>query len=304
MKNKIIGALIALALAFPQILSAQEWYIPRYITADVGGGLHTIQFNPRDGEHKVGAGFRINAGCVFMIDNNWGVSTSVGLSSFASKVLFNQTMESSFGYDSTISVLNPGIDQSYEFRTYYTDLTEKQSLINVSIPIMAYYQFPINSNMNIIGRAGFQIGVPVISKYKLVEGVIETRKLMKATGVEMADTTGLMAHHGIFRKEVDGQKGNTKVNAVNVSLALEAGASYKLTRTLSAYASLYFGYCLTNIYKESLKRLVQPTNSEKFEYSGTLRSNQIDRASLLSVGLSAGVVWEFRAAYVRTKPKF
>ena len=304
MKNKIIGALIALALAFPQFSSAQEWYIPRYITANVGGGLHSIQFNPHEGKHKVGAGFSVNAGCVFMINNNWGVSTGVGLSSFSSKALYNNTMESSYGYDSTISILNPGIDQSYDFRTYYSNLTEKQRLMKLDVPILAYYQFPITSRMYIIGRAGFIIGVPVVSKYKLVKGTIETRKYLNATGVEMADTTGIMAHHGIFKKEVDGQKGRTKVNPVNLSLALEAGASYKLTRTLSAHAGLYFGYCLTNIYKESLNRVVQPTNSDEFVYNGTLRSNQIDRASLLSVGLSAGIIWEFRAAYVRTKPKF
>ena len=100
------------------------------------------------------------------------------------------------------------------------------------------------------------------------------------------------------------EKGKVKVNPVNLSLALEAGVDYKLTRSLTAYAGVYFGYCLTNIYKESLKSVTQPTNSNKLEYNSTLQSNQIDRASLLSAGVNVGIVWDYHAAYVRTKPKF
>lgn len=307
-KNKILGATVALALALalPFSSNAQsDWYIPRYITGDIGGGLHTIQFNPLNGKHKVGAGFRANAGCVFMFDYNWGLSTGLGLAKYASKAVYNNSMESVYAYDSTLNMLNPKISPNYEFRAYYSNFTEKQNLLQLEIPIMAYYQFPIiTGKMNIVGRGGFRFGVPLLTKYKLVKGTIETRKYIPETGVELADTNGVLAHHGIFKKEMDGQKGKVKVNPVNLSLALEAGVDYKLTRSLTAYAGVYFGYCLTNIYKESLKSVTQPTNSNKLEYNSTLQSNQIDRASLLSAGVNVGIVWDYHAAYVRTKPKF
>lgn len=296
---RVTAAALLLAMSAPMAQAQVGWYVPRYITGDVGGGLQSIQFNPRDGKHKVGAGFHLNAGAVFMIDAHWGVATGVGMASYASKTIFNDMMEGSFAVDSSINVLNHDtatwVNPQYEFRTYFRNFTEKQKLLQIEVPIAAYFQYPIDGRMDVVGRAGFKFGIPVSSKYKLMKGTYETRAFFE-TGVEYDS----LPQHGFYTTEVNKEKGKCKLNPINLSLMLEGGVTYKFTKTLRAYAGINFSYCLTNIHKET----IEPILTTERKYNGTLCSNRIDRASLISVGASAGVIWDFWLAHYKTKPKF
>lgn len=287
-----------------------RWYVPRYITGDVGGGLQSIQFNPRDGKHKVGAGFQMNAGAVFMFDAHWGLSAGVGVASYASKAKFNNMKESSVAYDTNLNARNTDsslmISPDYIFHTEFKNFTEKQKLLQIEVPILAYYQFPINGKFDVVARAGFKFGIPVSSKYKLMSGTYET-------SAEFTDLKGNnlnveirnlqpseMREHEFSTVEADKEKGKCKLNPVNFSIMLEGGATYKVTKSLRAYAGINFSYCMTNLHKDS----IEPILTSDRKYNGTLRSDRVDRASLLSVGASAGVIWDFWLAHYKTKPKF
>lgn len=294
---KLSSLIIALATFFlPMGVNAQiaDYFIPRYITGDLGGGLQSIQFSPHDGQHKVGMGFRFNAGCVFMIDDNWGVNTGVGLSSYRSRVIYDSIMESSYALD---TLAMPGKPLDYEFRTYYSDFSERQNILQLEVPITAFCQYPIiNDRFDVIGKAGFKLGFPLSTKYCLIDGNYETRGYYPYTKVEYHD----MANHGFEKMEADKEKGKSKVNSVNVSLLLEGGMSYKFNKALRAFASVYFSYCLSNLHKETVDPILSPDK----KYNGTLSSSQIDRASLMSVGLSAGVIWDYHITFYRSKRKF
>lgn len=292
--NNLIIALVIFFLPMTGHSQIREYFIPRYITGDLGGGLQSIQFSSRDGQHKVGMGFRFNAGCVFMIDENWGINTGVGLSSYRSRVLYDSTMESSYAVD---TLAMPGKRLEYEFRTYYSDFSERQNLLQLEVPITAFCQYPIiNDRFAVIGKAGIKLGFPLSTKYCLMAGNYETRGYYPYTKVEYHD----MPNHGFTKVESEKDKGKCKVNPVNVSLLLEGGMSYKLSKALQAFASVYFSYCLNNIHKET----VDPILSSDRKFNGTLSSSQIDRASLMSVGLSAGVIWDYHITFYRNKRKF
>ena len=287
-----------------------QWYVPRYITGDVGGGLQSIQFNPRDGKHKVGGGFQMNAGAVFMFDAHWGVSAGVGVASYASKAKFNNMKESSVAYDTNLNARITDsslmISPDYIFHTEFKNFTEKQKLLQIEIPILAYYQFPINGKFDVVGRAGFKFGIPVSSKYKLMSGTYETSAEFtdlkgNNLNVEIRNLPASeMRKYGFSTVEADKEKGKCKLNPVNFSIMLEGGATYKFTKSLRAYAGINFSYCLTNLHKES----IEPILTSDRKYNGTLRSDRVDRASLISVGASAGVIWDFWLAHYKTKPKF
>ena len=306
------ATILAAAMLLTSIPATAQmrWYVPRYITGDVGGGLQSIQFNPRDGKHKVGAGFQMNAGAVFMFDAHWGISTGVGVASYASKAKFNNMKESSVAYDTNLNARITDsslmISPDYIFHTEFNNFTEKQKLLQIEIPILAYYQFPIDSKFDVVGRAGFKFGIPVSSKYKLMSGTYETSAEFtdlkgNNLNVEIRNLPASeMRKYGFSTVEADKEKGKCKLNPVNLSLTLEGGASYRLSKAFRAFAGLQFSYCLTNIHKETVAPLLTPER----KYNGTLRSSRVDRASLLSVGLTAGVIWEYRATYIRTKPKF
>ena len=305
----IMAAAMLLATAVPAT-AQMRWYVPRYITGDVGGGLQSIQFNPRDGKHKVGAGFRLNGSAVFMFDEHWGASAGIGFASYASKAKFNNMKETSIAYDSNLNariadsslMINP----DYIFHTEYKGFSEKQKLLQIEIPLMAFYQFPIDGKFDVIGRAGFKFGIPVSSKYKLMSGTYETSAEFtdlkgKNLNVEIKNLPpSELRKFGFSTVEADKEKGKCKLNPVNFSIVLEGGASYKFTKSLRAYAGINFSYCLTNLHKDS----VQPILTSDRKYNGTLRSDRIDRASLLSLSMNAGVIWDFWLAHYKTKPKF
>ena len=306
---RLTAAALLLIVAAPAV-KAQEWYIPRYIIGDVGGGLQTIQFNPHDGKHNVGAGFRLNGSAVFMIDSHWGVNAGIGVARYASKAKYNDMRETSVAYDSNINAklldTTMMVNPTYTFCTEFKDFTEKQNLLQIEIPVTAYFQYPFNSKFDVIGRAGFKFGIPVVSRYKLMSGTYETSAEFadmngKGLNVEIKNLPASeLRKFGFSTVEADKEKGKCKLNPVNLSLTLEGGASYRLSKAFRAFAGLQFSYCLTNIHKETVAPLLTPER----KYNGTLRSSRVDRASLLSVGLTAGVIWEYRATYIRTKPKF
>ena len=305
----IIAAALLLATAVPA-KAQMRWYVPRYITSDVGGGLQSIQFNPRDGKHKVGAGFHINGSAVFMFDEHWGMSAGVGVASYASKAKFNNMKESSIAYDTNLNVRITDsalmINPDYIFHTEFKGFTEKQNLMQIEVPILAYYQFPINSKFDVVARAGFKFGIPVASKYKLLSGTYETSAEftdMKGNNlnVEIRNLPASeLRKYGFSTVEADKEKGKCKLNPVNFSIALEGGATYKFSKTLRAYAGFNFSYCMTNLHKES----IEPILTADRKYNGTLHSDRVDRASLISVGASAGIIWDFWLAHYKTKPKF
>ena len=277
--------------------NAQKRNSFQYISADFGGGLHSIQYKPNDGSRKGGAGMTFNLGYRFFFNDNWAISSGIGITTYNSKTRYNQTFESTPSYDS-INQLN------YEFRTYFDGFKEKQKAAILEIPIQAYYEYPISQRrFEIFGKAGFKVGFPVSSKYKLLKGSYETRGYYPFLGHEIYSPSDTMYVHGFGKYEVDGEKGKMKLNPVNLQLAIEGGAHYRFNRTIRFSAALYFGYCLTNLHKDS----TQPILNEDYEYNGTMQSNQIDRASLMSLGLKAGVVFDVNELFLghtNRRPKF
>lgn len=290
-KNMVRNLAIILAMILPMGVFAQsnKFYIPRYITADMGGGLQSIQFVPHDGVHKAGMGFRFNSGCVFLFNNNWGVNIGLGLSSFHSKAKYNGIMEGN-AYDSVNSL-------EYEFRTYYSHFTEKQTILQLEVPIMAFCQYKvISERFDVIGKSGFKLGFPISSKYTLMDGQYETRAMYPRFGVEFHD----MPQHGFETVEAEKSKGKSKINSVNVSFVLEGGLSYKINKAFRVYAGMYFNYCISNLHKET----VNPILSSDRKYNGTIGSSQIDRASLLSLGMSGGIIWDYMIKSHRSTHKY
>lgn len=272
----------------------------QYISADLGGGLQSIQYSPIDGTHKMGAGMTFNVGYRYFFANNWAVYGGLGISTYGAKTKYNSsktdsvpTYEFTQSYDS-VNLLD------YEFRTYFNGFEEKQNAVMLEIPIKAYYEYVIpQTRFEVFGAAGFKIGIPVSSKYKLLKGSYETRGYYPFLGHEIKSPNDSVYIHGFGTYEADKQSGKMTLSSINLSLVLEGGANYRFNKMLRISASLYFGYCLTNIHKDTTKPLLAEvkkdgTSDPEYKYNGTLQSNRIDHASLLSFGVKAGVVMDLQ----------
>ena len=308
-EKKAMSSILKLVLATTIVAVSATTYGQRrnsfqYVSADHGGGLHSIQYHPIDGKHKVGAGMTFNLGYRYFLADSWAISSGIGLSTYNAKTIYNSDKPEN---SREIDILTPLYDSinnlNYEFRTYFNRFEERQKAAILEIPIQAYYEYAFpQTRFEVFGKAGFKIGFPVSSKYKLLKGSYETRGYYPTLGHEIYAPSDSVYDHGYGTYEAEKQKGKMKLNPINLSLAIEGGANYRFTRMIRFYASLYFGYCLTNIHKDS----TSPLLTEDYKYKGTLQSNQIDRASLLSLGLKAGVVIDVNEFLDKKigKPKF
>jgi hypothetical protein len=265
----------------------------QYVSAEHGGGLHSIQYSPIDGRHKVGAGMTFNLGYRYYLTDSWAVSGGLGLTTYNAKTLYNsEESDGNRSYDVMIPLYDSINGLDYEFRSYFNGFKEKQKTTILEIPIQAYYEYAFSpTNFEVFGKAGFKIGFPVSSKYKLLKGSYETRGYYPSLGHEIYSPSDSVYVHGYGTYEAEKQKGKMKLKPVDLSLAIEGGANYRFNNMMRFYASIYFAYCLTNIHKKSDK----PILTQEYKYNGTLQSNQIDRAKLLSLGLKGGVVFDLNA---------
>jgi len=308
-KRAIKLTLLKLVLATTVVAASASAYGQRrnsfqYVSADFGGGLHSIQYSPNDGGHKMGAGITFNLGYRYFLSNNWAISSGIGISTYSAKTTYNSDKpEDNRNYEITQSYDSIN-DLDYEFRTYFNGFEEKQKAMILEIPIQAYYEQVIpQTRFEVFGKAGFKIGIPVSSKYKLMKGSYETRGYYPFLGHEIYSTVDSVYIHGFGTYEAEKQSGKMKLNPINLSIVIEGGANYRINKMIRLNASLYFGYCLTNLHKDS----TDPVLTKEYKYNGTLQSNQIDRASLLSLGMKAGVVFdvnELLGKKTSGRPKF
>lgn len=274
--NKIILSAALLFVAATSI--AQE---NQLLNVDLGSGLHTLQGKASDGDHGPQMGVTFNLGYRYFIDDNWGIGTGIGFSTYGAKTTFN-FIERSTAFDAEVS--DEG--EEFELRTTYTNFVEKQKVTQLEIPIMGLYQIPnISRGMNFIGGVGLKIGIPVVTKYKLKEGSYETQGYYPSTGEVYAS----MANHGFSATELNKQIKPADCKSFSLALYGEAGLSYQISNGMFVYGGAYFGYSLISIANKSNKPLV----SHDGTYNGSLASNQSNHANPLQFGVKASLLVNF-----------
>ena len=98
-----------------------------------------------------------DVGYHYFFTNSWAIASGLGFSTYSAKTQYNSsktdelnpTYETTPSYDS----IN-GLD--YEFRTYFNGFEEKQNLVMLEIPIMAYYEYAISqTRFEVFGKGGY-----------------------------------------------------------------------------------------------------------------------------------------------------
>ncbi len=274
--NKII-----LSAAFLFVAATSFAQENQLLHVDLGSGLHTLQGKTTNGDHGPQMGITFNLGYRYFIDDNWGVGTGIGFSTYGAKTTFN-FIERSTAFDAEVSPEG----EEFELRTVFTNFVEKQKVTQLEIPIMGLYQIPnISRGVNFIGGVGLKIGVPIVKKYKLKEGSYETQGFYPSTG-EVYDS---LPNHGFSAIELNKLKKPADCKSFSLSLCGEAGLSYQISKGTFVYGGAYFGYSLISIANKSN----QPIVSFDGTYNGSLASNQCKHSNPLQFGVKASLMINF-----------
>ena len=270
--------------------NAQKKGNNEWLVVELGGGLQNIQFAPKDGEHTVGVGATFAAKYLRHLNNQWSVSGGFGFANYSSKAEFNM-LETTQEFDNENN-------RPYELRTEYINFVEKQKMFQIEIPVGATFRIEnILSNNDLYLGMGLRFGIPVSSRYKLKSGQYKVSGYYPSLDVQFED----MEEHDFYTVEAEKQKGKTNIAGFNMSIYGEALLHKSLSKTMSAYAGPYFSYCPLNIAKPTDAPIVDTGR----QYNSSLNSNQVDKAHLVTIGLKAAILLDFRKTFhISSSAKF
>lgn len=255
-------------------------------SVNLGGGSQNLFYNKVDDlSAKTSYNAMLSLGYRFYFHENWGVGTDIGISLWQGKSVFNGTT-SHDSYDTENNL-------PYEFRAYFTDWTEKQNVVAVSIPLLVSYKRAISSDWLFVTNFGPKLNIPVSVKYAAA-GTVETKGYYPAYDVEIANTP----QHG-FGTETREFTGKNKLKPYpSVYIDLGFARSFQtvfsnLSQTYDLIGNLYVGLYLDcgymplgNSAQSSMYELAADGN---ITYYGILEQNTIKSAVPLSCGIKVGV---------------
>lgn len=256
------------------ITQAQEK--EHYISFNAGTGLQNLKYKLDNGELDKSLGYTFNFGYNYFFNENWGVVSGIGIQSFRSEAKLNYMTE-------TPSVDSDG--ESYFYRVYYTNWTEKQKILFFDIPVGAAYKRKLNEQWKLQGSLGLKISLPLRSKYEITDGEIETRGYYPQYNVELY---GLPQHNLITLNSVPSDHFSIKPL---YSTFIDIGAFYNFGKVFDIYMGAYFNYALNNSIDENTNLLYQ----ENGTYSGVLGSNLADKLHPMSIGIKVGISLPYSA---------
>ena len=266
-----------------------------YMTFDLGGGLYTYRYKVDGDRQDMKPGGTANICYNKFYYNGFGWGAGIGATYYGAATTFS-TLETNsqlgvdvhkFDDEFRNSGEEIGNDEKYEFRTYFNNVAERQHLIQLEVPAMAMYKLKdMTPKWDLTVALGAKLGVPLLKRYKLNDGLYETRGLFPSTNVEYS---GLAQHY--FDARATDQKGKSNLRPLSCNIFLDAGCNYHIDRGRTVYFGLYVSYCVTNLAKDSGGNIV--SCDENLTYNGVLGSELVDKTHLLGVGGKVALCLDF-----------
>ncbi len=261
---------ISLLLWGAGALQAQENETSRSLYFNAGGGSHPLKYDLQNGVKENFMGYTVNLGYHYYFSKNWGFAAGLGLASFQSKATLNyQTSNASVDTD----------NDSFEFRTQYTDWQEKQTILLLDIPLGLVYQKQMNEKFNFQFSIGPKVSFPLQSKNETSGGTIETTGYYPQYNVVLF---GLPQHN--FTTLTSFPKNDTSLKPV-LSACSNLGVLINLNNRLDLYSGVYLDYGLTNMIDPQSKFLYQ----EDGVYNGIFSSDLTKRVTQYAFGFKIGI---------------
>ena len=190
----------------------------------------------RDNGYGAGFGFQY----AMYLNSRWSVSAGLEYQQYRSEALFT---DFSYYYGTTDA---EGTD--FDFYSSANNYKEKQWVDMINIPIMFRYETPTPwTNAFIYGTAGFQLGIPVTSKYRTTAENLETSGYFQQWDVTLNNPA--FAGFGSWGTvESDKQKLDIRNS---YSLLLEVGFKQQLNEKRNLYVGFYADLGLNSLAKES-----------------------------------------------------
>lgn len=262
--TKIFTIIIAVC-AIATASSAQD----KLVNISLGGGLHPLNYKTEVGTVSKGGG--VLFGCNYMpfFTKNFGLGIGFDMNYNTASAQINETFES--------EIDNEEVGSSYTLRTIFKDWKEKESMLILNIPLGIYGRAKLSTTTNFIYGVGVKVGMPVISRYKMKEGSIETRAYF---GDDLEAELKEIPHHGLFIDE-EKREGDIETNKICTSIFAELMFTFTINNSNLFHMGLYFSDGVGDLaaHHESM---------EGNNYHGIINSDLVDKCVPLCIGAKIG----------------
>lgn len=262
-------------------LSPQAQTYDHYLDLTVGGGLHSVQFSPKGGDFTPGLGMEMCVDYRHVIDDHWSAGFGFGVSWYNAKTYYGDYRLSHMAIDEQNG-------EKYEYRVFFSDWKEKQRVVNLEIPVAAFYQQEIRPMWSFLGGAGLKFYLPVSNRYDILDGTLETKGYFeRRTNVEYSN----LPQHGFFSENE--YEGEADLRRVGGAVFVDAGVLRSFKHSdMSLYMGLFFSYGFTNLAKESKTQLF-----ENNTYNGVISSDRVDKVHPMAAGVKVGITFGLPRLY-------
>ena len=268
MKKQILLGAILLVFGNAQAQKAKQ-----YLSLDLGGGIHNLEYDLLNGSVKNQYGYTAKVGYSYFFSPGWGIGTGIGVGSFGASSTLN-------GLSATPSVDSDGT--TYEFRNNFKGWNEEQRALLLEVPLTVQYRHSISKKVGLLASVGGQISIPVSSRYKTTAGEMITTGYYSQWNVELYD----LPRHGLSTYS-DSFSGTLDLKSAYSGIA-DVGFTFQLSKKMNFYVGGYFNYGLNNIITPGAKLVYQPDGT----YNGILSSDRVKDVKPLAFGLKAGIQWQ------------
>lgn len=242
----------------------------QYVNFDFGGGLQSFSYDLRLGASATKSlGISGDLKYVYFFDKNWGAGTGVGMYSYRAK--------SKLDGEDVHRLFDEYNQLEYDYTTAYHNWTEKQRMVDVEVPLMAYYETDVTGDASLLFGLGGKVVFPISYNYTVTGGYYETTGYYPDYNL----TIDKLEHHGFGRDETpySGKLGSN----IGFSLCFELDLMYWFDN-FAFYVGTYGAYGLSDMTDhDKLLRDVEQ------HYNGMLASDQTDKVSLINFGFRLGI---------------
>ena len=231
---------IMLLLSFGMVTAQNKTRKGQEFSVYGKGIFNSLRYDLSEGadlNNGYGAGFGLQYS--LYLTNRWSVSAGLEYQQYRSEALLHGFSD----YYSTTDAEGTDFDFYASANTY----KEKQWVDMVNVPFLFRYETPTPwTNAFIYGAVGFQLGIPVTSKYKTTAENLETSGYFQQWDA-MLDNPGFMGFGNWGTEGSDKQELDIRNS---YSLLLEVGFKQQLNAKRNLYVGFYADLGLNQLTKE------------------------------------------------------
>lgn len=279
MKKIIFTTLI---LASSLAASAQVIDHKSNLQINAGGGIHSLQYTPLDGEHAMGYGYLFEAQYQYMFTKHFGLALGVQYDVLNASAIYN------YDYIENDLML-PGAIYPADVTTRFFNWKEKQHIAEVSVPLQLLFRAPMGPLCTFQLGAGVSFNKPLAGTYSIDGGRYSRTAYMSNTNVTYED----LPTHGLGIYETR-ESHDLQIPDFYLGLLADLGFDFNLSDHTGLYVGLYGSYSTANI---NVANTNYPLNSLAYAAyanntdvnASTFASDRVDAVHPLQVGLKLGL---------------